>query len=125
MSAEADPVRRATAGEWRDGKRICRERLARIGMSDDVVHPQQRENMRHVMVHALRTYGMPLLDRLKSDAMTVDLGYVDGDALRAAHERMSNGAPIETKLFAVLSLELALRALTRAPTVDREGALCT
>lgn len=112
--------------EWRDGKRICRERLARMGMSDDVVHPAKRENMRHVMVHALRTYGMPLLDRLTSDAITVDLGYVDGDALRSAHERMSNGAPIETKLFAVLSLELALRALTRARDVDREVlALCT
>jgi hypothetical protein len=38
---------------------------------------------------------------------------------------MSNGAPIETKVFAVLSLELALRALTDTRGVDREGTLCS
>lgn len=111
--------------EWRDGKRICRVRLGRAGLSKEVVHPPLRENMRHVMERGLRKYGIPLLGTLISDAVTVDLGYIDGDALRAAHGRMSDGGPIETKLFPVLALEMALRALDSTRKTEREAALCT
>jgi hypothetical protein len=109
---------------WRDDKRICREWFRRLGFSDDVVRPHLRENFRHVMEHGLREYGMPLLAELVTDAITVDLGFVDGDGLRTVLDESRQGKRVDTMLFPVLSLELALRAMT-ANSSEREDALCT
>ncbi|GAA3890653.1 asparagine synthase [Saccharothrix violaceirubra] len=109
---------------WRVDKHICRERFHRIGFSHDARYPHLRENFRHVMGAGLREYGMPLLAELLAEAVTVDLGFVDGDALRAALERWKHGEQVDMKVFPVLSLELALRAMT-AHRGEREGALCT
>nr|WP_042178964.1 asparagine synthase C-terminal domain-containing protein [Kibdelosporangium sp. MJ126-NF4]CEL13549.1 hypothetical protein [Kibdelosporangium sp. MJ126-NF4]CTQ99235.1 hypothetical protein [Kibdelosporangium sp. MJ126-NF4] len=99
--------------EWRSDKRVCREWLRRLGFSDDVVRPHLRENFRHVMQHGLSKYGMPLLADVATEAITVDLGYVDGDELRAALGRAKQGEQADTRMFPVLSLELALRAMDR------------
>ncbi|MEU4444910.1 asparagine synthase C-terminal domain-containing protein [Actinosynnema sp. NPDC050801] len=109
---------------WRVDKHICRERFRRIGFSHDARYPHLRENFRHVMGAGLREYGMPLLAELLAEAITVDHGFVDGDALRAAVEQWKQGEPIDMKVFPVLSLELALRAMTTG-TSQREGVLCT
>ncbi|ONI81007.1 hypothetical protein ALI144C_20800 [Actinosynnema sp. ALI-1.44] len=68
---------------------------------------------------------MPLLDKLLPDAITVDLGFVDGDALRRTHRTVSDGGPIQTMLFAVISLELALRALAVNDNAGREDVTCS
>ncbi|SDC76823.1 asparagine synthase-related protein [Actinokineospora iranica] len=115
--AEQLPVR------WRHDKYVARERLARLSFSPEVVRPPKRENFRHVMEHGLRHYGMPLLETLLPDSITVDLGFVDGDALRREHQRVNDGGPIATMLFAVISLELALRALTTSRDYGKDS-LC-
>jgi asparagine synthase (glutamine-hydrolysing) len=110
---------------WRYRKKIARERLAQLDLSPEVVHPPERENFRHVMEHGLRRYGMPLLDKLLPDAITVDLGFVDGDALRRTHRMVSDGGPIQTMLFAVISLELVLRTLAVNDNAGREDVACS
>ncbi|EWC60832.1 hypothetical protein UO65_3885 [Actinokineospora spheciospongiae] len=109
---------------WRVDKHICRERFRRIGFSDDARYPHLRENFRHVMGAGLREYGMPLLAELSAEAITVDHGFVDGDALRAAMGQWEQGEQVDMKVFPVLSLELALRAMT-AHSSERESAPCT
>ena len=101
---------------WRDDKRICRERLRRTGFSDDVVRPRLRENFRHVMEYGLTHFGIPILAELAREAAVVDLGYVDGDGLRAELDRVRSGGLVDTMIFPVLSLELVLRALGRPCT---------
>ncbi|SHF85000.1 hypothetical protein [Streptoalloteichus hindustanus] len=78
------------------------------------MHPPLRENFRHIMEYGLREYGVPLLGRLIKDSVLVDLGYVAGEQLRAAHERYTMGtSPVDLLLFPFLATELGLRALTQ------------
>jgi hypothetical protein len=97
--------------EWRNNKRICRDRLSRLGLSDDVTHPRLRENFTHVMEHGLRHYGIPLLTRLLPDSILVELGYVDARQLQATRDRVVSTGHVETSLYAFLHLELTLRGL--------------
>jgi asparagine synthase (glutamine-hydrolysing) len=97
--------------EWRRGKRLCRERLRRLGFSEDVINPPLRENFRHVMERGLAEFGMPLLMKLLPDSVLVDHGYVDADELRAAHDRVVAGNGMETSIFAFLRTELGVRSM--------------
>jgi asparagine synthase (glutamine-hydrolysing) len=99
--------------KWRNDKRICRERLTRLGLSDDVVRPRLRENFTHVMEHGLRRHGIPLLARLLPNSVLVELGYVDPGQLQAAHDRVVSTGHVETSLYAFLHLELTVRGLCR------------
>lgn len=96
---------------WRHGKRLCRERLRRLGFSDDVINPPLRENFRHVMEYGLAEFGMPLLMKLLEDSILVDHGYVDADELRATHDRIVEGGGMETSIFAFLRTELGVRSM--------------
>ncbi|MBM7810220.1 asparagine synthase-related protein [Saccharothrix algeriensis] len=95
---------------FREGKFIARERLRRLGFSDDVVHPRHRENFVHVMERGLVEYGVPLVDEYLEESPLVDLGFVDPDRLRAVRDAASTGR-IDTRLFGYLRLELGLRGL--------------
>jgi asparagine synthase (glutamine-hydrolysing) len=97
--------------EWRRDKRLARVRLARLGFSQEVVHPPLRETFAHLMEQGMHAYGVPLLKKMVGGALLVDLGYVDGARLRAAYERLAEGGPVEPSLFAAVSLELGLRGL--------------
>lgn len=97
--------------EWRQGKRLHRERLRRLGFSDDVTSPPLRENFRHVMEHGLAEFGMPLLMKLLPDSVLVDHGYVDADELRAVHDRIVAGGRMDTSIFAFLRTELGVRSV--------------
>jgi asparagine synthase (glutamine-hydrolysing) len=97
--------------EWRRDKRLARVRLARLGFSQEVVHPPLRETFGHLMEQGMRAYGVPLLKKMVGGSRLIDLGYVDGARLRAAYERLAEGGPVEPALFAALSLELGLRGL--------------
>ena len=97
--------------EWRSGKRICRERLTRLGFSKDVVYPQLRENFTHVMEYGIRRYGLDLLTKLLPESVLVELGYVDPQQLVATRDRVGSTGHVETSLYAFLHLELTLRGL--------------
>ncbi|MDX8031214.1 asparagine synthase-related protein [Lentzea sp. BCCO 10_0856] len=96
---------------WRKHKRLARERLRRLGFSDDVVNPALRENFTHVMEYALAEFGMPLLEKQLDHSILVDLGYVDADELRAIHGRIANGGEMDLSIFAFLRMELGVRGV--------------
>ncbi|MEU7525494.1 asparagine synthase C-terminal domain-containing protein [Saccharothrix sp. NPDC042600] len=98
--------------EWRLSKRITRERLRRLGLSEDVQQPQLRENFTHVMERGLAVYGVPLIDKYLNDSLLVESGYVDADALRRSRDATNSGM-IDTQLFGFLRVELCLRGLLR------------
>ncbi|XVV06306.1 asparagine synthase-related protein [Actinosynnema sp. CA-248983] len=96
--------------EWRLNKRITRERLRRLGLSEDVQQPQLRENFVHVMERGLADYGVSLIDKYLDESPLVEFGYVDADALRRSRDAVTNGM-IDTQLFGYLRVELGLRGL--------------
>jgi asparagine synthase (glutamine-hydrolysing) len=96
---------------WRMHKRLARERLRKLGFSDDVVNPPLRENFTHVMAHALAEFGVPLLRKHLHDSVLVDLGYVDADELRAVHDRVAGGGEMDFSIFAFLRMELGVRGM--------------
>lgn len=97
--------------EWRMRKRLARERLRRLGFSEDVVNPPLRENFTHVMEQALAEFGMPLLEKQLDHSILVDLGYVDADELRAVHGRIVGGGEMDFSVFAFLRMELGVRSM--------------
>lgn len=97
--------------QWRAGKQLSRARLARLAFSEDVVHPVLPENFSGVMQHGLRRHGLSLLAGIVGNSMLVDLGYIDGTALRAAYDTALNSKAIETSLYEVIAVEVGLRTL--------------
>lgn len=78
-----------------------------------MINPPLRENFTHIMESGLLQYGMPLLVKLLSDSVLVDLGYVDPDRLRTTHGQVISTGKVDTSLFAFLRMELGLRGLLR------------
>jgi asparagine synthetase B (glutamine-hydrolysing) len=97
--------------DWRMRKRLVRERLRRLGFSEDVVNPSLRENFTHVMEYALAEFGLPLLEKQLHHSILVDLGYVDADELRAVHDRIAGGGEMDLSIFAFLRMELGVRGM--------------
>jgi asparagine synthase (glutamine-hydrolysing) len=97
--------------EWRKRKHLARERLRRLGFSDEVVNPPLRENFTHVMAHGLSEFGMPVLRKHLDQSVMVDLGYVDADKLRAAFDRIRDSGEMELSIFAFLRMELGVRSM--------------
>ncbi|MGH3647766.1 MAG: asparagine synthase-related protein [Micromonosporaceae bacterium] len=110
--------------EWRRRKRLFRERLARRGLSDEVVNPPLAENLSGMMGRGLRRYGVPMLrEMLAGSLILADLGYVDADQLRAACvvADVAAESDIDRRIFPVIALELALRALTESGDMPPPG----
>ncbi|MGQ0717048.1 MAG: asparagine synthase-related protein [Pseudonocardiales bacterium] len=97
--------------QWRIGKQLPRARLARLAFSEDVVQPVLPENFAGVMQHGLRRHGLGLLAGIVGNSMLVDLGYVDGAALRAAYDTALTSEIIDTTLYEVIAMEIGLRTL--------------
>ncbi|WP_189258821.1 asparagine synthase-related protein [Lentzea flava] len=97
--------------EWRMRKHLARERLRRLAFSADVVNPPLRENFTHVMEYALAEFGMSLLKQRLHHSILVDLGYVDGNELRAVHDRIADGGEMDLSIFAFLRMELGVRSM--------------
>ncbi|HUN30535.1 MAG TPA: asparagine synthase [Trebonia sp.] len=69
---------------WREFKNLQRRQLGSLGLNDDVCNPVERESFVWLVEHSLRTYGIPLLERMLADGSPLfDLGLVDPDGLKA------------------------------------------
>jgi len=80
--------------EWRQGKRLAHERLARLGFSDEVVHPPLRENFHAVLQQALARFGTASIrEILASGSPLLEGGYIDAAELRAAADRLEHQKP--------------------------------
>ncbi|NGO72264.1 asparagine synthase-related protein [Streptomyces boncukensis] len=97
--------------DWRDGKKLLRDRLASAGLPQSVVRPVLRENFRHVMAASVRRTLVPLLRGWGGDLYLAQAGYVDPDALALAVERAEHAPEEYTRLYAVVALEHFLRGM--------------
>lgn len=97
--------------EWRLRKRLLRERLARLGMSDDVLHPALNEQFGPTIEAAMRSDGIPLLRRYRREgAILTEHGYLDRGRLLVACDRAEATGGAES-LYRPLMLEAALRSM--------------
>ena len=96
---------------WRLRKRLLRERLGRLGLSDDVLHPTLNEQFGPAIEAAMRRDGIPLLRRyLRSGAILTEYGYLDRGRLLSACNRAEATGGAES-LYRPLMLEAALRSM--------------
>ncbi|SIO89001.1 asparagine synthase-related protein [Nocardiopsis sp. JB363] len=118
MHPFADPVM-VELGEqlpfaWRELKQLQRRRLWVLGMSEDVVHPVERESFAEVIEHSLTTYAPALFTRMLTEGSPLfDAGLVDPDGLRSAVEHLAATRYREeqdSKLLEVLSLHMSATA---------------
>ncbi len=104
--------------EWRQGKRLLRERLARRGLPTEVAYPAMPENFSAVMAAAVRRYAAPMLARSIESGILADLGLVNRHALlTAAQQAMAEPGAADQRLYAVAALECALRQIAGLPAL--------
>jgi len=107
---------------WRADKRLPRERLARLGLSPEVCRPALAENFVEVMHGSLVRYGLAYLNQmLAGGSVLIDDAFVDPDQLALVRDRVANGRPLprDREVFEVISLDLAIRSLSRRPALIR------
>jgi asparagine synthase (glutamine-hydrolysing) len=103
--------------EWAQDKRLLRQRLIRAGIPRLAVRPQEGEDFASVMQLGLRTYVLPLLDKLAGELILADLGFIAPGPLRDALTHARQTPEADSALIDLLRLELGLRSLWhRAPT---------
>lgn len=100
--------------DWRDLKQLQRRRLASLGLSEDVVNPQERESFAEVVEEALNRHGVKVFTRmLDQGSALIDEELVDPDGLRAALTDLESGSYREDRhasLLQVATLHLAVEA---------------
>lgn len=108
--------------QWRADKRLPRERLGRLGLSAEVCRPTLAENFVEVMHAGLTRYGIAYLNQMLIDGSPlIDDGFVDPDQLALVRDRIATGRPLprDREVFEVISVDLAIRSLSRQPTPVR------
>ncbi len=98
---------------WRELKQVQRRRLGALGMSEDVIHPVERESFAEVIGHSLTTHAPKLFARMLAGGSPLFDGLVDPDGLRVAVERLTADSYVEerdAKLLEVLSLHMSASA---------------
>jgi asparagine synthase (glutamine-hydrolysing) len=104
--------------EWRERKRLHRERLSRRGLSEYVTRPPIPEVFTGIMDIGLRNHGAELGRRLASHGgHLIDAGYVSAPRLAEACDRISSrtAQQRDREVFDVLALETAIASLTGGP----------
>jgi hypothetical protein len=113
--------------EWRERKRLHRERLSRHGLSQYVTRPPIPEVFTGIMDIGLRSYGAELGRKLASrGGLLIGAGYVSAARLAEACDRISSrtAQPRDREVFDVLALETAVAALT-GDTLPGTVAACS
>lgn len=99
---------------WREFKNLQRRQLESLGLSRDVCNPVERESFVWLVEHSLRTYGIPLLERMLADGSPLfDAGLVDPDGLKATISEIREqpwSEEFHAKLLQVADMHLAAAA---------------
>lgn len=101
-------------GEWRAGKRLLCERLARCGFSGEVVHLPLPENFQHILDAAMRHHVTAQLERLLDrGSHLVAAGLLDEAEVRSACRAFTATGDRIYEVYRPLMLEAGLRSLIR------------
>lgn len=98
--------------EWRRNKRILRDRLRGLGLSANVVEPDEPENFLPLMERGLRHHGLTWLRRmLDNDSILIGGGFVDRGALTVAYDEARSSPSVPNLLYDTIAVEVGLRSL--------------
>ncbi|RBQ18647.1 asparagine synthase [Spongiactinospora rosea] len=99
---------------WREFKNLQRRQMAALGLSDEVCNPVERESFVWLVEHSLKTYGIPLLERMLADGSPlIDARLIDPDGLKATISAVTDepyDEEFHAKLLQVVDLHLAAAA---------------
>lgn len=96
---------------WRQHKTLLRERLRRAGLPRHVTHPTRPETFSPLMQHGLRHHGLPLAQRMLTESILIDAGYIDGHRWRDACQAAARAPCIPSVLCDTIALELGLHSV--------------
>ncbi|HYC61269.1 MAG TPA: asparagine synthase-related protein [Thermoanaerobaculia bacterium] len=106
---------RSLPAEWRRGRRLSREMLARRGCSRLVTHPHSTETFSPLFRHGFARAARPMVRELFAESHLADMGLVDAHVLRATYDDYCEGRVGDDfnalPLYATAVLELALRRM--------------
>jgi asparagine synthase (glutamine-hydrolysing) len=108
--------------EWRAGRRLWRDYLAKLGVSGLVTHPSITEDFGGMMALSLRTRAA-FLHSLFRDSFLADAGLIDSSRLLADLRHWCAGGelPYDIAHFMyTVNLELSLRSLDRRCAMPQE-----
>jgi hypothetical protein len=111
--------------EWRTGKELLRQRLARAGLPRTVTHPQQAESFAATMHAALRRHAPALLGAMLDHSVLIEHGFVRRSTVQTLHRHAHDGRALPVLLYDMLALDIGLRSLTTAPNRRQEEDRCT
>lgn len=95
---------------WREFKNLQRRQMGSLGLSRDVCNPVKRESFAPLVEDSLKTYGVPILDRMLDGGSPLFDGLVDPDGLKATITEVGRtpwDEEFHAKLLQVVDLHLA------------------
>lgn len=108
--------------EWRTGKELLRQRLARTGLPTTVTHPRRPESFGATMSRALRRHAPALLADMLERSVLIDRGFVRRTAVEHLHRRARDGGIIPPLVYDMLALDIGIRSMCTATTAGRKGS---
>jgi hypothetical protein len=107
--------------EWRTGKELLRQRLARIALPPAVTHPRRPESFNATMHLALRRYGAELLRGMLDHSVLIAHGFVRRDAVEDLYRKAHIGRLVPTLVYDMLAVDIGIRSMCAAATTRRES----
>lgn len=109
--------------EWRTGKDLLRQRLARVGLRRTVTHPMRPESFAATMRVALGRHAPALLADMLDDSVLIASGFVRRAAVETPHRQANDGHALPPLLYDMLALDIGVRSMTTMSPVAAEGNL--
>jgi asparagine synthase (glutamine-hydrolysing) len=97
--------------EWRTGKQILRQRLARIGLPHTVTNPRRPESFGETMNLALRRHAPELLADMLDRSVLTAQGFVRRTAVERLYRRARDGRSLSPLVYDMLSLDIGIRSM--------------
>jgi asparagine synthase (glutamine-hydrolysing) len=109
--------------EWRTGKELLRQRLARTALPAAVTHPRRPESFDATMRLALRRNGAELLADMLDHSVLIADGFVRRSAVEDLYRRARIGRLLPPLVYDMLALDIGIRSMCTSAT-RRRGTSC-
>jgi asparagine synthase (glutamine-hydrolysing) len=113
-SPELSRFGRSLPVEWRTGKELLRQRLARTGLPPGVTHPRRPESFAATMRLALRRHAPALLADMLERSALIAHGFVRRNAVEHLYLRARAGHAPPTLVYDMLALHIGVHSMCTA-----------
>lgn len=110
--------------EWRTGKELLRQRLARTGLPHTVTHPRRPESFSATMRLALRRHASALLADMLERPTLIAYGFIRRNAVERLYLRARAGHAPPTLVYDMLALHLGVHSMCTAANPSGRGTSC-